>query len=196
MTARRGGRLGGTALAAFVTGAIACTGSSAAPDAGASGGRSLCASVTAACWQCTQGDCPTDWSCIKSTCGAYWGCLCACPEDAPPCFAACQVHDTADCQRCMTDVGACEATQCRGPCEDADRGSPVGGLACESSFGAGCADPTIDVAFCFFGQSSTACTSGYYAVGASTFPCASCLPADLEKCGAQAAAACVGQPGK
>jgi hypothetical protein len=42
---------------------------------------------------------------------------------------------------------------------------------------------------------ASSCTSAHYQVGSRTIPCQSCLAADIEACGEQAAMACLPEGG-
>jgi hypothetical protein len=74
-------------------------------------------------------------------------------------------------------------------------GTPLGGLVCVGYASPKCTDRSLEIGFCYYGSNESACTSAYYGVGEALFPCASCLPSDLEACKAQATTACVGGPG-
>ena len=167
--------------------AVACSsngvGQSSFPFAGPS-----CSAVTSDCWQCTQESCTDDVKCMTSTCVDYWSCQCACASTDGACIAACQPRITSACAACRRDVGSCEALNCSS-CDSAGAFSPVAALLCGPV--QTCSNG-LSLEECWYGTigPSSSCTTAYYMVGQTEFPCASCLPSDLQACKAQATQAC------
>lgn len=188
MAARRA-----SACAALFISILACSGNESTPLMLPTGPS--CTGITSGCWQCTQTQCPADATCIASTCGDYWPCICACSEGDETCYADCASKQDPACASCMQQVSPCETEHCGEACTTANAGSLIGGRNCETLSTPSCLNVADVLVFCYFGMSDSSCTSGYYAVGESRFPCASCLPPDLKVCKAAAVQACSGVGG-
>ncbi len=77
-------------------------------------------------------------------------------------------------------------------CDGAGASSPVSSVQCEGYGLQPCAGGNLNLAFCWYGESPSLCTSAYYEIGDAVFACASCLTSDLDACKAAAMQACAG----